>query len=82
MTQECRRDSTRYRIRVRGILPAKWAEWFDGFAISYEAGEDTVLTGTVADQAALYGLISRVRDLGLSLVAIERIDVDARDRTQ
>ncbi len=76
------RESTRYRIRVRGMLPANWAEWFDGFAVSYEAGGDTTLTGTVADQAALYGLISRVRDLGLSLVAIERIDVGARGRSQ
>jgi len=81
MTQEWRRESTQYRIRVRGMLPAKWAEWFDGFAISYEAGGDTTLTGTVADQAALYGLISRVRDLGLSLVAVEHVDERARGRT-
>jgi hypothetical protein len=82
MTQEWRRASTQYRIRVRGMLPTQWAEWFDGFAISHEAGGDTTLTGTVADQAALYGLISRVRDLGLSLLSIERIDLGARGRTQ
>lgn len=75
-------ESTQYRIRVRGMLPANWAEWFDGFVVSYEAGGDTTLTGAVADQAALYGLISRVRDLGLSLVAIERVDVGTRRRTQ
>ena len=76
------RESTQYRIRVRSVLPANWAEWFDGFVVSYEAGGDTTLTGTVADQAALYGLISRVRDLGLSLVAIERIDAGARGGTR
>jgi len=82
MPQARRRDAILYRIRVEGILPARWAECFDGFAISYEAGQDTVLTGTVADQAALYGVIRRVRDLGLFLVAVERIETDARDQTQ
>ncbi len=67
----------RYRIRVQGMLPARWAEWFDGFTLSYEAGEDTILTGSVVDQAMLHGLISRVRDLGLTLVAVELLDVDA-----
>ena len=59
------------------MLPARWAEWFDGFTLSYEAGEDTILTGSVVDQAMLHGLISRVRDLGLTLVAVELLDVDA-----
>ena len=45
-----------YRIRVRGLLPQDWGEWFEGFKISYEAGEDTTLTGSVVDQAALHGL--------------------------
>jgi hypothetical protein len=76
MTSELRREPTRYRIRVHGMLPAHWSEWFDGFAIAYDAGGDTTLTGQVVDQAALHGLISRVRDLGLTLVAIEPIDVE------
>jgi hypothetical protein len=66
-----------YRIRVRGLLPEQWSEWFDGFAISYEAGEDTTLTGPVVDQAALHGLLARVRDLGLTLLTVERIDLAA-----
>ena len=64
-----------YRIRIRGLLPREWAEWFDGFAISYAAGDDTTLTGRVVDQAALHGLLSRVRDLGLTLLKVERIDL-------
>jgi hypothetical protein len=66
----------RYRIRVRGLLPQAWAEWFDGFEISYQAGEDTTLTGPVVDQAALHGLLTRVRDFGLTLVKVERVDSD------
>lgn len=66
-----------YRIRVRGTLPVQWAEWFDGFTISHEACGDTNLTGRVIDQAALHGLLSRVRDLGLTLLAIEQTDDDA-----
>ena len=69
----------RYRIHVRGTLPARWAEWFDGFALSYEANGDTVLTGSFVDQAMLHGAISRVRDLGLTLVAVEPADADALD---
>lgn len=64
-----------YRIRVRGLLPQEWAEWFDGFAISYAAGDDTTLTGRVVDQAALHGLLARVRDLGLTLLKVERVDL-------
>ena len=53
MTQERGRESAQYRICIRGMVPIRWAEWFDGFTISYEAGGDTTLTGSVADQAAL-----------------------------
>jgi hypothetical protein len=63
-----------YRIRVQGLLPQGWGEWFDGFAISYEGGDDTTLIGSVVDQAALHGLLTRVRDLGLTLLAVEQID--------
>ena len=63
-----------YRIRVKGVLPQEWGEWFDGFAISYEASDDTTLVGRVIDQAALHGLLTRVRDLGLTLLQVERID--------
>jgi hypothetical protein len=56
-----------YRIRVRGHLDAAW---FDGLTVTHEADGDTTLTGPVVDQAALYGLIGRARDLGLTLVSV------------
>ena len=62
-----------YRIRVRGILDSsRWGTWFDNFAMTAEANGDTTLVGEVTDQAALHGLINRVCDLGLTLVAVER----------
>jgi hypothetical protein len=59
-----------YRIQVRGHLRPEWSGWFDGMKISHEANGDTVLSGPVADQAALHGLLARVRDLGLTLVSL------------
>jgi hypothetical protein len=71
----CRRcEEAQYRIRVQGTLPPQWSAWFEGLSIFHEAPDDTILVGKVADQAALYGVISRVRDLGLTLVAIERVE--------
>ncbi len=60
----------RYQIRVRGHLDRAWSAWFDGLAISHEAGGDTLLEGELADQAALHGVLARVRDLGLPLLAV------------
>jgi hypothetical protein len=62
-----------YRIRVSGSLDARWADWFDGFAITSVAGNQTLLVGRVADQAALHGLLAKVRDLGLPLLYLERV---------
>jgi hypothetical protein len=63
-----------YQIRVKGNLDQKWADWFDGFTITSQPGDETLLTGPVADQAALHGLLSKVRDLGLPLLLVERVD--------
>lgn len=63
---------TGYEIRVEGCLTAQWAEWFDDLEIIQE-NDQTLLTGPVADQAALFGLLKKVRDLGLVLVSIQRI---------
>jgi hypothetical protein len=63
-------EPTYYEIRVRGRLDAQWAEWFDGLTISHDSQGGTMLAGVVADQAALYSLISRVRDLGLTLLSV------------
>jgi hypothetical protein len=62
-----------YAIRVRGHLGRAWADWFAGLAITPEADGDTLLTGPVADQAALHGVLKKVRDLGLPLIAVNRV---------
>ena len=59
-----------YQIRVKGRLAPGWASWFAGMAITFAAGGDTLLTGEVADQAALHGLLKKVRDLGLPLATL------------
>ena len=62
-----------YQIRVRGHLGPGWAGWFGGMASTREDNGDTLLTGPVADQAALHGLLRKVRDLGMPLVSATRI---------
>lgn len=62
-----------YEIRVRGELGEQWAEWFPGLAVTTETNGDTLLTGPVADQAALYGLLKKVRNVGLPLVSVNRL---------
>ena len=62
--------STVYEIRLRGHLRPEWAEWFEGLTITLEENGDTLLAGPVADQAALHGLLKRVRDLGMPLVMV------------
>ena len=70
-------QTANYQIKVQGRLDERWANWFDGMSITFEPAEDgstmTVLTGSVVDQAALYGLINRMRDLGLPLISVGRI---------
>ncbi len=62
-----------YEIRVKGNLDQKWSSWFDGFTITPQAKDATELTGPVADQAALHGLLARIRDLGLPLLSVQRV---------
>jgi hypothetical protein len=70
-----------YEIRVAGQLGAEWADWFDGLTITPEPDGNTRLTGLVADQSALYGLLRKLRDLGLTLLAVNLI-ADQQDRSQ
>ena len=65
-------DAKDYRIKVKGCLDPEWSLWFESMTISAE-GSDTILTGPVADQAALHGLLIRIRDLNLTLLSVERI---------
>ena len=59
-----------YQLRVKGHLSADWSAWFDGMTIAQDADGATLITGPVADQAALHGLLRKVRDLGLTLLAL------------
>lgn len=59
-----------YQVRLKGQLCAQWADWFGGLEITLEEDGDTLLTGRVVDQAALFGLLKKVRDLGLPLVSV------------
>ncbi len=69
-------EPERYEIRVRGHLDDRWSNWFEGLAITLEDNGDTLLTGPVIDQAALHGLLKRVRDLGLPLISINPLEPD------
>jgi hypothetical protein len=62
----------RYQIQVRGTLDPRWSAWFDQLAITHDGEGNTLLAGLISDQAALYGLINRLRDLGLTLLAVAR----------
>ena len=71
MFQDFHAPSITYRIRIRGHLDPHWAAWFDDATIRHDPDGTTVLAGSVADQAALYGLLSKARDLGLTLLSVE-----------
>jgi hypothetical protein len=66
--------SAMYEIRVQGHLGPEWADWFEGMTITLETNGNTVLTGPVADQAALHGLLKRVRDVGLPLISVTPLE--------
>ena len=66
----------RYEIRVEGILGSRWSDWFEGLRVSIDATGQSSICGVIADQAALHGLLAKVRDLGLVLVEVRRIDLD------
>ncbi len=69
-----------YEIRIKGHLGAQWTDWFEGLTITLDANGETLLTGPVADQAVLHGLLKKVRDLGMPLVSIMRVNpADASD---
>jgi hypothetical protein len=69
----------RYEIRIKGYLDDRWAAWFDGPTITREDNGNTLLTGAVTDQAALHGLLRKVRDLGTPLLSVMRVTADQAD---
>ena len=71
-----------YEIRIKGHLDDRWAAWFGGLTLTLEDNGDTLLTGPVVDQAALHGLLRKVRDLGMPLLSVNRVkpgEADASD---
>ena len=71
---DARRELGQYEVRLKGHLEARWAAWFDGLSLTQESDGTTVIRGSVIDQAALHGLLSKVRDLGLPLIAVTQLD--------
>jgi hypothetical protein len=64
----------RYEIRLKGHLDARWADWLEGLSFTHASDGTTILAGPVVDQAALHGLLRKVRDLGLPLIAVIQVD--------
>jgi hypothetical protein len=72
----------RCELRIKGHLDDRWADWFEGLTITREDNGETRLTGPVVDQAALHGLLKKVRDLGMPLVSVNRIEPGQADAAQ
>ena len=70
-----------YQLRIKGHLESRWAAWFEGLEVSLDQNGETLLTGIVADQAVLHGLLKKVRDLGLNLVSVSPLDPDQEDQS-
>jgi hypothetical protein len=71
-----------YDIRVEGHISESWSSWFEGLSIRPEESGETVISGPIIDQAALYGVLLRLRDLGLPLVAVKRVGAPSNDQKE
>jgi hypothetical protein len=69
-----------YTIRIKGHLAPRWSEWFAGMAITQTESGETLLSGPIADQAALHGLLAKIRDLNLALVSVTRVEPASPDK--
>ena len=79
MPSEQRRDADRsvfYRIRIQGHLGKQWATWLDGLTLTLEEDGNTLLSGPVADQSALHGILKKIRDLGMPLLSVNSVESD------
>ena len=74
-------EPTVYQIRIKGHLGSQWTDWFEGLTITLEEDGDTLLTGPVIDQAALHGLLKKVRDLGMPLVSVSPVEPGQADQS-
>ena len=70
-----------YQIRLQGHLGRQWTEWFEGMTITLEDNGDTLITGPVADQSALHGLLKKERDLGMPLLSVTSVESDQTDES-
>lgn len=70
---------TIYEIRVQGHLDQRWSAWFEGLAITYDADDNTVLRGPLVDEAALHGVLIKVRDLAVPLLEVHRVEASASE---
>ena len=68
-----------YEIRLKGHLEVRWERWFDGLTITLEENGNSLLSGPLADQAALHGILKKVRDLGLTLLSVNSVEPDTRE---
>jgi hypothetical protein len=69
-------EPVRYELRVQGVLDPRWPVWFEGLRVTGDQAGQTTIAGPVADQAALHGLLTKIRDLGLPLLEVRRLDPD------
>jgi hypothetical protein len=70
---------THYQIKIKGHLPDRWSDWFDGLNINHEADGSTILSGPVVDQAALYGILLKLHNLNLPLLSVSRVESTAKE---
>lgn len=68
------------QIHIKGQIHKKWSEWFDGLTVNHSDYDDTLLSGLVADSAALYGILSRLRDLGLHLLSVSSEELSKEEK--
>jgi len=68
-----------YQIRIAGLLDASWSNWFDGLTINHMADDTTIITGPLPDQAALHGVLNKIRDLGLTLLTVTTVPAETGD---
>ena len=78
MSAPAQQPPARYRIRIRGHLDLAWSAWFDGLTVAQADDGTTELAGPLADQAALFGLLARLRDLGATLLLVEHLTAEPR----
>jgi hypothetical protein len=69
----------RYAIRIKGHLDQRWTDWFDGLSFTHAGDGTTLLVGTLADQAALHGVLNKIRDLGLPIISVQTLSIEDKE---